>query len=720
MKVNKSIKRVLMLFFCVCLVLGSTLFTLDSFAKAKTSPYEWLPEEEAWIKAHRGEILKLGLDPFVGMDYYKIDGKVHGYLAGVLGIIEKDLGLTIEIVDQYDWGTVLNQLRTGQIDILFGANATEERKAYMSFTKPLYQYPYSVYALKGKSFRTLGDLDGRRVGFLEGDAVEVEFPKIYKNIHYDASEFSDQLLGLDAVRKGTVDAFVTANGGITKKYAHDFPDIQIIADISTFTSDMTLSTRIENRVLCQIIDKLLNYRANEIALEIDKSSKAYNRYILGLSKEEEQWLLDHPKIIVGAADDYLPFDYFENGKYKGIAGNFLTEMSNQIGIELEVVHGPFDQLFEQAKSGDIYILNMAKTEARKDDFVFTAPFSEERDEIFGDRKLPYLQDIYELENKRVAVVTGYWHKDYLTKNLSHAVIVETTDLKESLKFVAEGKADYFIENPTVAKYYIDGLGYSNILQKGTTSQDSFLYFGIPVSQAPLAGILNKAMPLVRYEKIKSVSLQEVPSQKNVMTTRLVYLLIGFSIALAMLILYLFKLIRELINQKAKQKVLEEREKLIYLDGLTGLHNRLYFNSIEPQLDNSQKNQIYLMADLNGLKHVNDTYGHIHGDQFICAFSEALKATFSPETIIRMGGDEFLVILLGWNLERLEIHLDILEEECKKRTFAISAEESLTPVAARGWAIRYAAATNSVNESIVEADQMMYQHKASLKRRRNDH
>lgn len=706
-------------FLCFCIAWFFLVFTkVSSYASTLANEYEWLPQEEAWIKAHQGKTLTLGLDPFSGMDYYKVDGKSTGYLLEVIKIIEEDLKINIDIEDQYNWETVLQKLKTSEIDLLFGANATAERRQYMSFTKPIYQYPYSVYTVKSTGIRTLGDLDKKRVGFLAGDIMDKEFPKLYKNIHYTSTEFPDQVEGLEAVRAGKIDVFITANGGITKKYTIDYPEIKIIADLTTFTSEMTFSTQIENKIFSQIMDKIFIRRASEIKSCITIAEKGYNRFILGLTAEEKWWIVTHPRVIVGAADDYLPFDYYQDGQYKGIAGDYLTQLMSRIGLTIEVVHGPFDLLYQKALQGDVHVLNMAKTDDRLSNFVFTDSFSEERDEIFGNRQLPYLQDIYELEGKRIAVVKGYWHKDYLTKNLTKVSIIETKDLKESMRYVSEGRADYLIENPTVATYYIKGLGYSNIIQKGNTSQDSFLFYGIAKDEAPLASILSKAMRLVEYDKIKSLALQEVPSQKNVMTTRLRYMLLILGIILSIVIIYLVFLIRQLIEHKTQLKISEEREKLIYLDGLTGFKNRLYFNSMERAFYESKQSQIYLMADLNGLKLVNDTYGHMYGDHFLTAFSEALRSTFEGEIIIRMGGDEFLVVLMNWDEERLEIQLKELELACKKNSILLPTQEYFVPAAAVGWSIR--TDLSDVNEAIIAADQMMYQHKAHLKRRANDH
>ena len=163
--------------------------------------------------------------------------------------------------------------------------------------------------------------------------------------------------------------------------------------------------------------------------------------------------------------------------------------------------------------------------------------------------------------------------------------------------------------------------------------------------------------------------------------------------------------------------MEERQKLIYMDGLTGLYNRLYFNVLETDYNNRAGQEIFMMMDLNGLKMVNDTYGHAAGDELLLGFAECLTEVFPDGTIIRMGGDEFLVILNQMEIKVLEERIIKLEQVCSNKVIELEEKDPITPTVAVGWSVRNVGKT--VNEVIVEADQMMYQHKASLKRRRSD-
>ncbi len=99
---------------------------------------------------------------------------------------------------------------------------------------------------------------------------------------------------------------------------------------------------------------------------------------------------------------------------------------------------------------------------------------------------------------------------------------------------------------------------------------------------------------------------------------------------------------------------ESEHKLFYLahhDALTGLPNRLLMNArLEHVLGQAKRNPtcIALMfIDLDRFKYVNDTYGHAQGDRLLISVSKRLRSLLrEQDTIARIGGDEFVVILEG--------------------------------------------------------------------------
>jgi diguanylate cyclase (GGDEF)-like protein len=94
---------------------------------------------------------------------------------------------------------------------------------------------------------------------------------------------------------------------------------------------------------------------------------------------------------------------------------------------------------------------------------------------------------------------------------------------------------------------------------------------------------------------------------------------------------------------------EEVFKLAILDPLTGLYNRRCGEQrLAEEISRSQRRGhplTVIMLDLNGLKYINDTFGHAAGDELIKCFAGRInKAIRGSDLAVRQGGDEFLLLL----------------------------------------------------------------------------
>ncbi len=154
---------------------------------------------------------------------------------------------------------------------------------------------------------------------------------------------------------------------------------------------------------------------------------------------------------------------------------------------------------------------------------------------------------------------------------------------------------------------------------------------------------------------------------------------------------------------------EEQEQILYLsycDQLTGLYNRRFFESKLIEMDLPKNLPITLiMADVNGLKLVNDSFGHSLGDELLKKASEIIKKGCRKTDIVaRLGGDEFVVILINT--------CSMQAERIIKRINSIASKEK---VGAIDISISFGYETkNSANENIQDvfknAEDYMYRHK----------
>jgi diguanylate cyclase (GGDEF)-like protein/PAS domain S-box-containing protein len=96
----------------------------------------------------------------------------------------------------------------------------------------------------------------------------------------------------------------------------------------------------------------------------------------------------------------------------------------------------------------------------------------------------------------------------------------------------------------------------------------------------------------------------------------------------------------------KKKSEEWLKYLSFHDKLTGLYNRAFFEEEMERLNSRRQLPIsIIMGDINGLKLINDTFGHVFGDKLLKTAAKVLKAACRNEDIVaRLGGDEFVILL----------------------------------------------------------------------------
>lgn len=173
-------------------------------------------------------------------------------------------------------------------------------------------------------------------------------------------------------------------------------------------------------------------------------------------------------------------------------------------------------------------------------------------------------------------------------------------------------------------------------------------------------------------------------------------------------------IRDITERKQME---EEIKSLSITDPLTGLYNRRGFLTLaEQQMKisaRSNKELLLIYIDLDGMKVVNDTLGHMKGDELLIEAAQVLKEVFRKADIIaRMGGDEFAVLVLETETvsaatigERLERQI-ILHNDREGRDYTLSMSAGMVSYNPE--------MPFSIDEWLLEADSRMYQQKRDRK------
>jgi diguanylate cyclase (GGDEF)-like protein len=221
---------------------------------------------------------------------------------------------------------------------------------------------------------------------------------------------------------------------------------------------------------------------------------------------------------------------------------------------------------------------------------------------------------------------------------------------------------------------------------------------------------NYAIGDVRGGISISFDIEELQSKIKYNTVTIVVFGISATLLLLGLIYVIMsRLIKKL--EEARQTI----EKIAITDDLTDLFNRRHilsrFEEEFEKFKRLKKNVSCIMADIDNFKQINDSYGHLVGDQVLKAISHRIRNTIRAYDILgRYGGEEFLIIMPDTNLEdarelagRISIH--VKEESVNDATITLSLGVVCVQESDR-----------SVDDIIGRADQNLYRAKKAGKDR----
>jgi diguanylate cyclase (GGDEF)-like protein len=172
-------------------------------------------------------------------------------------------------------------------------------------------------------------------------------------------------------------------------------------------------------------------------------------------------------------------------------------------------------------------------------------------------------------------------------------------------------------------------------------------------------------------------------------------------------------LKELALRIEHVKMQEKLREMLITDELTGLYNRRGFFTLAEHImreaRRSRKGFFLLYADADGLKTVNDTFGHSDGDRVLTEIARILKTTCRESDVIaRIGGDEFAIIPVGASrsdvetiISRLQAAFDVCDTGASNG-YRISASIGITFFDPEG--------PGSVDDLLAAGDRMMYNQK----------
>lgn len=176
------------------------------------------------------------------------------------------------------------------------------------------------------------------------------------------------------------------------------------------------------------------------------------------------------------------------------------------------------------------------------------------------------------------------------------------------------------------------------------------------------------------------------------------------------------------KQSIMEQMIHALDRMWIYDTLTGVYNRAgFFKLAEPIIEecvNNNKKICVVFLDLDGLKKVNDQYGHDEGDTLIKSIAGVMKQVKRHgELLMRYGGDEFVILAPGYTKKDAALCIDTINE--KMEEFNKSSEKPYKLEASIGYHMATVRNTDELNAVIEQADQEMYTIKKQKKAGKNE-
>jgi two-component system sensor histidine kinase EvgS len=470
-------------------------------------------EEQRWLDNHKDIIVGVSPDwkPFHFLDR---QGNSQGIANDYLQLISKYTGLKYRVISD-EWQNNLDKIKKNEIYILGSVYKTEERKTYLSFSKPYFEALDYFFIRDNLRVNSLADLEGKRLAIPKGyeyrEIIEKHFPKI---IISDVNTFDE---AIDAVLENKADILFDTNGmliytlelkGITSivpfratRHPGDNP-VHIVVNkahpelASIIQKGLDAVTATEKKSLLETW--LIKEQANDSTISDN---------IFTLSDEQKKWISEHQEIKVSGDHAWAPFEFRnEQGLHDGLGHELLLIISKLTGIKFHYSTDVWDKSISkvQNKEKDLLVA-IFKTEDRGNDLLFSQPYTKLLNYFFIRNNIK-ITKIDELNGLRLAVIRNSAMEAEIKERLPRLRFVYVDSPEQAIDYIIEDKADVLYDSHAVINYHLSEKAVTNIIPFKTLPNTPIknLHIAVRDDYQPLIGIINTVLTHIENTELKTL------------------------------------------------------------------------------------------------------------------------------------------------------------------------------------------------------------------------
>lgn len=627
---NKKRNTIITIIVIVLILLGGTVyFTLNYTADENSLSIL----EKKWLTDNTNKV--------VDVNVYN-DIPIYGYNGE--GII----------FDFLDYFTKNNQINFNKISYYTDSEMTETNISFQilnsneKMTKQdilLYQDHYVI--LNSKDTATISLNDTFTLGVLKND---IEIAEAYFDENITCTEYEDIEKLMNAVKEDKVQFVLLSN----LSYMDDIlaNDLNIVYHIEDLKKNFVL--RVNDETVYTIMQKSYNEYLNS-NFESDYSKNYLSIYFKSTETSDLLQKNYNAKAYKYGYVINMPYENEVNNQFVGTLLNYLASFEKRTSVEIETVLYPtVDDLKSALVSKEIdFALGNFNYENLNLEYVTTGPIND-LDYVVLSKNNYEINSLKGLKGESVsAVASSLLYQELIDNGIEVKMYANTDELLRSM----DDRTIVLMDKNTYTYYSHNKLKDYNIILENTI-KDGYKFI-LNSENEPFNSIFNYFVSTIDYQIIMYDYHTDVTLDKDYTSMKILGFIVGLLIVLIGTIIF--------INRKSvTNTVISKEEKLKYIDPMTSLKNRSYLNmNIYKWDDNVIFPQSVIVLDVNKLRETNDTFGREVGDEIIKKVASVLINNQLENTdIIRSGGDEFLIYMIGYEEKKVIEYTKKLVKEMK--------------------------------------------------------
>ena len=627
---SKKRKTIITVTILLLIFFGSTIYFILNYTADENS---LTVVEKKWITDNTNNIVDVNV--YNDIPLYGFNGE--GIIFDFLEYFTKENKINFNKISYY------TDSEFQPTDISFQILKSDEKLTAQDIL--LYQDHYVILSATNKN--TISINDELTLGVLKSD-LEIANDYFNKNIKcYDYENIEKLMI---AIKNNQVDYALLPN----LSYMDDIlsNNLNIVYHVEDLKKDFIL--RVKDTTVYNILKKSYNeYLKTDY--EQDYSSNYLNVYFKSTNTSDLLQKNYNAKTYRYGYVVNMPYENYVNNQFVGTILNYLQLFEEKTGVEIETTLYPtIDDLKSALVSGEVdFALGNFNYDNINLEHIITGPINDIEYVVLSKNSYN-INSLKGLKNQEVSVVaSSILYQELINNKIKPEMYANTNELLRNM----DDYSIVIIDKETYIYYKNSKLKDYNIILENNI-KDGYKFI-LNSQNEPFNSLFSYFISTINYQTIKYNYNTNITLDKDFTSIKIFAFIVSLILVLVSTVI--------LMNRKSvTNTVISKEEKLKYIDPMTSLKNRNYLNlNIYKWDDNVIFPQSVVVLDINRLRETNDTYGREIGDEIIKKVASDIHNNQLENTdIIRSGGDEFLIYIIGYEEKEVVNYTKKLIKEMK--------------------------------------------------------